>query len=359
MNLTHNIIQGMPKVLLHDHLDGGVRPGTVIDLAAEAGFSLPTDDPEALAQWFHRGANRGSLPLYLEGFGTTCAVMQTAKGLERIAYEAIEDLAEDGVVYGEIRFAPCFHRAKGLSLEEVLSSVLAGFERGRRAHAVDFGLIVCAMRDREDSREMAELAVAFKDRGVVGFDIAGEESGHPPKHHLDAFHYIQRENFNITIHAGEGFGLDSIWQALQYCGAHRIGHATRLMDDIVVRDGEAVEMKDLAHYVRDKRFPLEMCLSSNVHTGAVESVESHPFGLLHRLNFRTTLNTDNRLMSATTMTDEYALAVRHFGLDLPALEKLSINAMKSAFLHYEDRLKIIYDVIKPGFLKIRGDRRSG
>jgi adenosine deaminase len=357
MRMTDRFIRTLPKVLLHDHLDGGLRAQTVIDLAKETGYDkLPTDNPKELAAWFHRGAQRGSLPLYLEGFAHTTAVMQTEEALERIAYEMMEDMHADGVVYVETRFAPVFHTEKGMHWDDVVNAVLKGLERGKKDFGVEFGLIICAMRNMKLSLEMAELAVDFRERGVVGFDLAGEEGGYPPKKHVDAFHYIQRENFNITVHAGEAFGKESIWQAIQWCGAHRIGHATRLIEDIGLdkRDKKKiVRMGYLAQYVLDKRLPLEMCLTSNVDTGAVKSIEEHPFGLYYKYKFRVTLNTDDRLMSNTTMTNEYKIAHQVFKLDLDALEKLTINAMKSAFLPYNRRIQVIYDVIKPGYAKCR------
>ncbi len=357
MKLTEKFIRTLPKVLLHDHLDGGVRPETVIELAKDNGYrKLPTEDAGELAAWFHRGAQRGSLPLYLEGFAHTCGVMQTEEALERVAYEMMEDMYNDNVVYVETRFAPVFHTEKGLHWDEVVNAVLKGLERGRRDFGVEYGLIICAMRNMNLSQEMAELAVDFRERGVVGFDLAGEEGGFPPKKHVDAFHYIQRENFNITIHAGEAFGKESIWQAIQWCGAHRIGHATRLIEDIGLdkKDPTKVtKMGYLAQYVLDKRIPLEICLTSNVDTGAVKSLEEHPFGLYYRYKFRVTLNTDDRLMSNTSMTKELYLAHKTFKLGLDDLEKITINAMKSAFIPYNRRIRFIYDVIKPGYAKAR------
>jgi adenosine deaminase len=354
MKLNRPTLQRLPKVLLHEHLDGVLRPQTVIELARQIGYAaLPTNDPETLAQWFHQGANQGSLAKYLEGFQHTIAVMQTEEALERVAYEQAEDLSKDGVVYFETRFAPIFHTGKGLTHQQVVAAVLKGLGRGERDFGVRSGLIICAMRNMNVSLEMAELAVDFRQRGVVGFDLAGEEGGHPPKKHVDAFHYIQRENFNITIHAGEGFGKESIWQAIQYCGAHRIGHGTRLIDDIAVADGRAVKLGDLAQYVLDKRIPLEICLLSNVHTGATPTLEQHPFKILYQEKFRVTLNTDNRLMSNTSMTREFEAAVNTFGLTLDDLEKITINAMKSAFLPYDQRIRFIYDVLKPGYARAR------
>jgi len=359
MKLDRPLLKSLPKVLLHEHLDGVLRPQTIIELANDTKYSdLPTRDPQALAQWFHQGANQGSLAKYLEGFAHTIAVMQTAEALERVAYEQAEDLNKDGVVYFETRFAPVFHTAKGLTHQQVVSAVLKGLARGQKDFGVHSGLIICAMRNMNVSLEMAELAVDFRERGVVGFDLAGEEGGYPPKKHVDAFHYIQRENFNITIHAGEGFGKESIWQAIQYCGAHRIGHGTRLIDDIAVADGKAVKLGDLAQYVLDKRIPLEICLISNVHTGATPSLAQHPFKLLYQEKFRVTLNTDNRLMSDTSMTQEFEAAAETFGLTLDDFEKITINAMKSAFLPYSQRCDFIYKVIKPGYARVRGSLAS-
>jgi adenosine deaminase len=354
MKPDRSLLKSLPKVLLHEHLDGVLRPATVIALAEDCGYAeLPTRDPEDLARWFHQGANQGSLAKYLEGFKHTIAVTQTEEALERVAYEQAEDLSRDGVVYYETRFAPLFHTTKGLTHQQVVTAVLKGMAKGRRDFAVQSGLIICAMRNMNVSLEMAELAVDFRERGVVGFDLAGEEGGFPPKKHVDAFHYIQRENFNITVHAGEGFGKESIWQAIQYCGAHRIGHGTRLIDDIAVADGRAVKLGDLAQYVLDKRIPLEVCLLSNVHTGATPSLEQHPFKILYQEKFRVTLNTDNRLMSNTSMTKEFEAAAETFGLTLDDFEKITINAMKSAFLSYGKRCDLIYKTLKPGYAKAR------
>jgi adenosine deaminase len=354
VKLDKDLLQSLPKVLLHEHLDGVLRPQTVIELARDTGYAaLPTGDPQALAQWFHRGANQGSLAKYLQGFAHTIAVMQTEEALERVAYEQAEDLSEDGVVYFETRFAPVFHTQRGLTHQRIVVAVLKGLERGRKDFGISSGLIICAMRNRDGALEMAELAVDFRARGVVGFDLAGEEGGYPPKKHVDAFHYIQRENFNITIHAGEGYGKESIWQAIQYCGAHRIGHGTRLIDDIAVVDGKAVNLGDLAQYVLDKRIPLEICLLSNVHTGATPSLAQHPFKILYQEHFRVTLNTDNRLMSSTSMTQEFEAAAETFGLTLDDFEKITINTMKSAFLPYNRRCDFIYSIIKPGYARIR------
>jgi adenosine deaminase len=354
MKVDQSTLRQFPKVLLHEHLDGVLRPQTVIDLAQDAGYGgLPTHESDALAQWFFHGANQGSLAKYLEGFAHTIAVMQTEEALQRVAYEQAEDLSRDGVVYFETRFAPVFHTRGGLSHQQIVAAVLKGLERGRKDFGILGRLIICAMRNMNTSLDMAELAVDFRARGVVGFDLAGEEGGYPPKKHVDAFHYIQRENFNITVHAGEGYGKESIWQAIQYCGAHRIGHGTRLIEDITVVNGKVVKLGELAQYVLDKRIPLEICLLSNVHTGAAPSLAEHPFKILFQEKFRITLNTDNRLMSSTTMTKEFEAAAETFGLSLDDFEKITINSMKSAFLPYKDRCDLIYSVIKPGYAKLR------
>jgi adenosine deaminase len=359
MTVNDDLLRKVPKVLLHDHLDGGLRPQTIVELARETGYDrLPTTQVDDLAQWFRSNANRGSLPLYLQGFEHTCGVMQTEDALERVAYEMLEDMKHDGVVYVETRFAPVLHTQKGLHPESIMRAVIRGLERGHRDFGVHYGVILCALRNMppDVSQEVAELAVDFRPHGVVGFDLAGEEGGYPPKKHVDAFHYIQRENFNITIHAGEGFGKESIWQAIQWCGAHRIGHATRLLEDMKIKDGAVVNMGTLSQYVLDKRIPLEICLTSNVQTGAVRNLEEHPFEVFYKYRFRVTLNTDNRLMSGISLTDEYHTAAETFGLTLNDLERISINAMKSAFAPYKQRVALIYDVIKPGFAAVRGEQ---
>ncbi|MFC2103232.1 adenosine deaminase [Bacteroidota bacterium] len=349
------VISEIPKVLLHDHLDGGLRTGTIIELAKDEGYKkLPTSDPGELAEWFHRGANKGNLVEYLQGFEHTCGVMQSKEGLERVAYEMMADMKKDGVCYVETRFAPVFHTSKGLYYEDSVTSVLKGLEQGKKDFGVGYGLIICGMRNMKNSLDFAELSINFRNQGVVGFDLAGEEGGYPPKKHLDAFQAIQRANFNITIHAGEAFGKESIWQAIQWCGAHRIGHATHLTEDFIYdNDGNVAGFGKLASYILDKRIPLEICLLSNVHTGAVDKIENHPFGVLFKEKFRVTLNTDDRLMSDTTMTNEFLLAIKHFKLTLDDLEKITLNSMKSAFIHYEERLKYIYDIIKPGYKSTR------
>ncbi|GGL91510.1 MULTISPECIES: adenosine deaminase [Micromonospora] len=357
--ISYQDIVKAPKALLHDHLDGGLRPATVVELAAEVDHELPTTDPEALGRWFVEAANSGSLEQYLETFAHTVAVMQTESALRRVAAECALDLAADGVVYAEVRFAPEQHLERDLTLDEVVAAVLAGFAEGSAAAAaagtpIRVGTLLTAMRHAARSQEIAELAVRHRDTGVVGFDIAGAEAGFPPTRHLDAFEYLQRENFHFTIHAGEAFGLPSIWQAIQWCGADRLGHGVRIVDDITV--GAEPQLGRLAAYVRDKRIPLELCPSSNVQTGAVASIAEHPIGLLRDLRFRATVNTDNRLMSGTSMSREMALLVEAFGYGWKELQWFTINAMKSAFIPFDERLRIIDEVIKPAYAKLLGQR---
>ena len=357
---AEEIIKSAPKVLLHDHLDGGLRPQTIIELAKELKYNkLPTKDPGELAVWFHRGANKGNLVEYLQGFEHTTAVMQTKESLQRVAYEMMEDMKNDGVCYVETRFAPVFHTSKGLYNEDVVAAVLNGLEKGSKDFGVGFGLILCGMRNMKNTLDIAELAVNYRNQGVVGFDLAGEEGGYPPKKHIEAFQFIQRANFNITIHAGEAFGKESIWQAIQWCGAHRIGHATHLIEDVTLdKNGSAVGFGNLAQYVLDKRIPLEICLLSNVHTGAIDKIENHPFGIFYKEKFRVTINTDDRLMSDTTMTKEFLTAIEHFNLNLEDIEKITLNSMKSAFIPYKERLNYIYKVIKPGYQTLKDNLLS-
>ncbi len=362
-------VQRAPKALLHDHLDGGLRPETIVEIADEIGYAgLPTSDPVALRGWFRDSADSGSLVRYLETFDHTVAVMQTADGLRRVARECALDLAADGVVYAESRYAPEQHLTGGLVLEDVVEAVNAGFREGEQASAeagtpIRMVALLTAMRHAAKSAEIAELAVRYRDEGVGGFDIAGAEAGYPPTRHLDAFEYLRRENAHFTIHAGEAFGLPSIWEAIQWCGADRLGHGVRIVDDISIDGGafvddpaaglaaprESTYLGLLAAYVRDARIPLEMCPSSNVQTGAAESVALHPITLLKNLRFRVTVNTDNRLMSNTSMSKELQQLVDHAGWTLADLRWATINAMKSAFLPFDERLAVIESVVKPGY----------
>lgn len=375
MSLDEASIRALPKVVLHDHLDGGVRPQTVLEIADEVGNELPVSGAdrtaEGLARWFRESSDSGSLVRYLETFEHTVGVMQTAPALRRVARESVLDLARDGVVYAESRYAPEQHLGAGLTLEQVIEEVDAGFREGEEEAAAEGHPIVVrglltAMRHAAKSREIAELAVRYRDRGVAGFDIAGAEAGHPPSRHLDAFEYLRRENAHFTIHAGEAFGLPSIWEALQWCGADRLGHGVRIVDDIGFRgatvsddplaanqaareDPSQLRLGRLAAYVRDTRVPLEMCPHSNVQTGAAPSIAAHPITLLARLRYRVTLNTDNRLMSDTSMTREMLALVTEAGWDLEDLRWVTTNAMKSAFLPFDERLELIEGRIKPAY----------
>lgn len=355
--ITPDAIRLAPKVLLHDHLDGGLRPATIIELAEASGYrDLPDTEVDGLARWFRESADSGSLVRYLETFAHTTGVMQDENALVRVAAECVEDLAQDGVVYAEVRYAPELFGARGLAMEAVVEAVQAGFELGTRRAAergqgIRVGTLLCAMRQNARSLEIADLAVRYRDVGVVGFDIAGPEEGFPPTRNLDAFEYIRQQNAHFTIHAGEAFGLPSIWEAIQHCGAERLGHGVRIVDDIKITDGveHSVELGRLASYVRDRRIPLEMCPSSNVQTGAAPSIAEHPIGLLTKLRFRVTVNTDNRLMSHCSMTSELATLVETFGYGWADLQWFTVNAMKSAFIGFDERLEIINKVIKPGY----------
>src|ERR671910_88456 len=352
---TLHQLRRAPKVLLHDHLDGGLRPETVVDLAAECGHRLPTTDIGELADWFHRGAYRHDLDLYLETFSHTVGVMQSKDALVRVAQECAEDLADDGVVYAEVRFAPELHTEGGLSLDDVVAAVLDGFRLGSAGRPITIGTLLTAMRHTANSTEIAELTLRHRDEGVVGFDIAGSENGYPPTKHLAAFQTIAKANHHVTIHAGEAFGLPSIWEAVQICGAERLGHGVRVVEDITF-DGEGrVHLGRLAAFVRDRRVPLEMCPTSNVHTGVAPSIAEHPIGLLTALRFRVTVNTDNRLMSDITLSDEMYKLVEAFGYGWDELQWLTINGMKSSFWPFDQRLRIIEGTIKPGFAALRAE----
>jgi adenosine deaminase len=362
---TEDQVRRAPKVLLHDHLDGGLRPQTIVELASEVGHELPAEGVQALGTWFTESADSGSLVRYLETFDHTVGVMQTEQALTRVARECVEDLAADGVVYAEVRYAPEQHVGAGLTLDEVVAAVQQGFDEGmavaqeKGERRITVRHLLTAMRHQARSREIAELSVAWRDRGVAGFDIAGAEAGYPPTRHLDAFEYLQRENSHFTIHAGEAFGLPSIWEAIQWCGAARLGHGVRIIDDITVEDDGSVHLGRLAAYVRDMRIPLEMCPHSNVQTGAADSIAEHPIGLLTRLRFRVTVNTDNRLMSGTSMNREMNALVEAFGYGVRDLEWFTVNAMKSAFLPFDERLALISDVIKPEYAALAAEAAGG
>ena len=354
MRATAEQIAAAPKVALHEHLDGGVRPATIVDIADDIGHDLPAEGAEALAAWFEAASSSGSLERYLETFVHTVAVMQRPEDLARVARESVLDLAMDGCVYAELRWAPEQHLSAGLSLRETIEAVQTGIHEGRdeaagQGRPIVVGQLLTAMRHADRGREIAALAVEYRDRGVAGFDIAGAEDGFPPILHLEAFEYLRRENAHFTIHAGEAFGLPSIWQAIQRCGAERLGHGVRIVDDIDFSDPEEPVLGRLASYIRDRRIPLEMCPSSNIQTGAAASIAEHPIGTLARLRFRVTVNTDNRLMSGTTMSAELNSLVDAFGYGMADLRWFTINAMKSAFLPFDERLAIIDEQLKPAY----------
>ncbi|OBQ46874.1 adenosine deaminase [Streptomyces sp. H-KF8] len=351
--LDTDTIRRLPKAVLHDHLDGGLRPATVVELADTVGHTLPTTDPDELAAWYVEAAGSGDLVRYIATFEHTLAVMQTREGLLRTAEEYVLDLAADGVVYGEVRYAPELMTKGGLTLPEVVGAVQEGLAAGMaKASAggtpVRVGTLLCGMRMFDRTREVADLVVAFRDAGVVGFDIAGAEDGFPAADHLDAFEHLRRESVPFTIHAGEADGLSSIHQAVQLCGAQRIGHGVRITEDIV--DGK---LGRLAGWVRDRRIALEMCPTSNLQTGAAGSIATHPVTALKDLGFRVTLNTDNRLVSGTTMTREMSLLVEQAGWTVEDLRTVTVNAVKSAFLPFDERNALLRDVVLPGYDSVR------
>ncbi len=362
---TLDQIQRAPKVLLHDHLDGGLRPATVLELAEQNGYDdLPVSDVADVERWFAAAAGAGSLEEYLRRFTHTVGVMQTEDAISRVSAECVEDLAADGVAYAEVRYAPELSTQRGLSLDAVVEAILDGFRRGtaraaKAGHRIHIGLLLCAMRHEARAMEIAEQVVRYRDSGVVGFDIAGPEAGFPPTRFLDSFEYLRRANCHFTIHAGEAFGLPSIWEAIQWCGAARLGHGVRIVDDIDFGADGTPKLGRLAAFVRDRRMPLEMCPSSNVHTGTVTSIGEHPIALLRRLRFRVTVNTDNRLMSQTSMTNEFSRLIDEFGYDLDDMQWFTVNAMKSAFIPFDQRLALINEVIKPGYAALRSETVFG
>ncbi|MGW0770527.1 adenosine deaminase [Streptomyces sp. NPDC002676] len=345
-------LRRLPKAVLHDHLDGGLRPATVVELAAAVGHTLPTTDPDELAAWYFEAANSGDLVRYIATFEHTLAVMQNREGLLRVAEEYVLDLAADGVVYAEVRYAPELNTQGGLTLNEVVEAVQEGLAAGMAKAAaagtpVRVGTLLCGMRMFDRVREAADLAVAYRDAGVVGFDIAGAEDGFPPADHLDAFEHLRRESVPFTIHAGEAHGLPSIHQAVQVCGAQRLGHGVRITEDIP--DLAAGKLGRLASWVRDRRIALEMCPTSNLQTGCATSIAEHPITALKNLGFRVTLNTDNRLVSGTTMTREMSLLVEEAGWTVEDLRTVTVNALKSAFIPFDERRALIEDVVLPGY----------
>lgn len=341
--------RNLPKALLHDHLDGGLRISTLLDLAESTGYqSLPSTDAGELADWFFQG-DSGSLERYLEAFDHTIAVMQDYAAIERISYEAVVDLAADGVVYAELRYCPSLSTRDGLADTEVVEASLAGLQRGMAETGTVAGLIVTALRNRTDSTRLAELAVSMAGEGVVGFDLAGPEDGYPPDDHLEAFRLCHEAGLQVTIHAGEAFGTESMRRARELCGAQRIGHGIRIADEAAWIGTEATEPSSFALAVRADGLPLEVSLSSNIHTGAYSDFASHPLGRLHRAGFSVTLNTDNRLMSRTTLSNEFALAAQHHGFESADFLKVTETALYAGFGEPAERRRLLEDVVRPAY----------
>ncbi|GMR03010.1 MAG: adenosine deaminase [Acidimicrobiia bacterium] len=343
------MIERLPKAVLHEHLDGGLRVGTILEIADEEGYTdLPAWDDEALTEWFYQGRS-GSLERYLEAFVHTIGVMQSAKAVARVAYESAEDLANDGVVYAEIRFDPGLCTRRGLRREDVLEAALDGFARASRDTGITVNTIATALRQKSDSTEVVKAAIPFLGRGVVAFDLAGPEKGYPPDAHLEACLLAREHGFGLTLHAGEGDGVHSMWRALALCGAQRIGHGVRIADDTDFDGSRITELGSFARRVRDHRIPLEVAITSNLHTSSYRSVEEHPFAALHAQGFNVSINTDNRLMSGVSVSHEYWLAANTFGLDEGDLGEITINAIEAGFGDWGQRRNIIDDVVRPSY----------
>jgi adenosine deaminase len=357
---TADQIKRLPKALLHDHLDGGLRPATIIEIADRIGYSkLPTDDAKDLAKWFEDSCNSGSLVRYLETFAHTVAVMQTKDGIVQVARECVIDLARDGVVYAEVRGAPELSTEQGLSIDQVVEATLEGYKQGMAEAATEGNKIrveslLCGMRQSNRSMEAAKAVVKYRDQGVVGFDIAGPEDGFPPSNQLTEFEYLRKENAHFTIHAGEAFGLPSIWQAVQICGGERLGHGVRIIDDIDFTTSNP-KLGLLSSYIKDKRIALELCPTSNLQTGVAKTYSEHPIGKLLSLKFQVTLNTDNRLMSNTSMSNEMQQCITSFNWKFADLQQVTINAMESSFISYDEKVDIIEKVIKPSYTIISAE----
>ncbi|GAA4941258.1 adenosine deaminase [Streptomonospora halophila] len=359
--LGYETIRRLPKVLLHDHLVGGLRPQTVLEMAARSGAEPPAGDPARLRDWFAAAAPTPEERA--RRLDPVLALLQDTESLTRAAAECAQDLADDGVVYAEVKLAPEQHTEGGLTREQVVDAVLEGLRVGQAkarlfgAHT-DVRLLLTAMRQAADSLEIADLAVRYRHRGVVGFDIAGPEAGFPPTRHISACEHVKRANFHLTLHAGEGFGPSSIWEAIQWCGADRLGQGVRIVDDIALADDGSAKLGELAAYIRDKRIPLELCPTSNVRAGVLPSLAEHPVDTLRRLRFRVTVNTDNRLLDSTCLSEELARISAEFGYTAETLRWFTVNAMKSAFIGHDERLALIDRVIKPGYADLETHRAS-
>ncbi len=337
IKMTRELIEKLPKTDLHVHLDGSLRISTLIELAREQNIQLPTTDPDEMRKLIVCGEHTSSLEEYLRGFPIVNLVLQTKESLRRAAYELAEDAARENVRYMEVRYSPILHTNRGLKLTEISQAVIDGLRRAEREFKIKTGVIICGIRDMDPttSLKLAELAIAFKNKGVIGFDLAGGEYNNPAKAHKEAFDLALKNNLNITIHAGEAYGPESIHQALHYCGTHRIGHGTRLVED-----------GDLLNYVNDHRIPLEICLKSNFHTKAVPDIRNHPIDFYIDYGLRVTINTDNRTISDTTVTDEYMLAINELKLDYPTIKYVILNGFKSAFLPYKERVRLINETLQ-------------
>jgi adenosine deaminase len=328
MIIEQKIIRKMPKTDLHCHLDGSMRVDTVIDLAKKQNVDLPSFDPKELKKVLVPGINCKSLVEYLRPFDITLKVLQEAEALKRVAFELAEDAAKENIWYLEVRYSPVLHTQKGMKLTEIVDAVRFGLREAEKKDHIKTGIIICGMRNinPETSLELAELTVAYKNQGVVAFDLAGVEESYPAKHHREAFYQILNNNINCTAHAGEAYGPQSVHQALHYCGAHRIGHGTRLKED-----------GDLLNYVNDHRIPLEVCLTSNIQTKAAPSFRKHPLKFYYDYGLRITINTDNRLISNTTMTKELHLAAKYANWNMEDLKTVIVAGFKSAFLPMREK----------------------
>ena len=323
MEIPLDLLEKLPKTDLHVHLDGSLRIPTIIDLAKKQNIDLPSFDEQELTQKVMTGKNCKNLAEYLSGFEITLSVLQDEDALYRVAYELAEDAAAENVWYMEVRYSPILHTQKGLKLPNIVDAVIEGLNEAEKKFNIKTGVIICGMRNinPQTSLQLAELSVAYKNKGVVAFDLAGQEESYPAKKHKEAFYLIRNNNINTTAHAGEAFGPESIRQAIHYCGAHRIGHGTRLYED-----------GDLLNYVNDHRIPIETCLLSNVQTGAAASLEKHPLRFYFDYGLRVTINTDNRLISDTTVTNELYLAAKHLNFNLDDIKLMIVDGFKSAFL---------------------------
>ena len=336
MKLKREFIEKLPKTDLHVHLDGSLRISTIFDLAKKQNVTLPADDEKDLKKFVCCRKDCKSLDEYLKAFEVTLSVMQTEKALKRTAYELAEDAAKENIRYMEVRYSPILHTQKGLKLTTISDAVLSGLAKAEREFNIKTGVIICGIRNMDPgtSLKLAELAVAYKNKGVIGFDLAGAEYNHPAKDHKEAFYLALNNNINITIHAGEAYGPKSIHEALHYCSTHRLGHGTRLIED-----------GDLLNYVNDHRIPLEICITSNLDTKSVKDLKQHPLNFYLDYGLRVTLNTDNRLVSNTTLTDEYMLAINELGLEYPEIKCIVINGFKSAFVPYRERVILINNAL--------------